>query len=515
MLKLFLIYFIINQGEFSISPLYFEIKAPSGARRKVTISVINETYTERIKIFLSRADVIETEAGVYKPVPIGQGVPSCAQWLKFKDSIIELGPQSGKEIDVFVEIPAGIKGGRYGAITFETRPSPEERKYRTQVPVYFEITIQPEIKPKLYINDIKIVEEIEKELRFMFLSKLKDAIAILVSTKNEGDIHAVVRGSLILRDKKGKKIKEFPLGGGRGVILPTATVELASIIKRPPPGEYLVDAIIRYGTLSPAKAQATFTILPKKIEKKEIFIEGTVLLSVKPEMIEMPVLPGAFRMRTIILLNEDDKEIKVKGEIRELINDEEGNLSSSDSFGYEYSGIKFISLEEEEFILKPGEKKVLKIKFTIPKEESSGGRYASLILNVKKEEEKVLPLTYEIPIFLNFLGKAKEEVKLEKIEVTGRKPVGFYFYLENTGDIHLKPTGSLQISEKVKTGAGEKMVNIGELKLKELKGYLLPKRKIKMATEESIRLKSGTYLIKVFINYGKDKELIYEKEMRL
>jgi len=513
MFKFLSLLFLFNQGEFSISPLYFNIKAPAGARRKVIITVVNETYTERLKLLLKRADIIEKEDGVYKPVEIGQGVPSCAHWLKFKDSIIELSPQSGKEIEVFIEIPAGVKGGRYGAITFETQPTAEERKYKTKIPVYFEIAIQPETKPKVNITDIKIVDNLKKIPRFMFY-QLKDAIAILVTTKNEGDIHAVCHGSLILRDKRGRKIKEFPLGGGRGIILPNTTIELASIIKRPPPGEYVVDAIIRYGTLSPAKAQGTFTLLPKKIEKKEISTTGTILLSIKPEIIEMPILPGAFRIRTIILENEDDKEIKVNAEIKELINDEEGNLISSDSFGYEYSAIKFIELEEKEFTLKPKEKKVLKIKFNIPKEENSGGRYASLVLSASKEGEK-LPMTFEIPIFLNFVGKANEELKLEKIEIAGKKPANFYIYLENTGDIHLKPTGSIQINQKLKTGVGEKMVKISEIKLKELKDYLLPKRKIKMVTEESVILKKGIYLIKVLINYGKDKEIVYEKEVRL
>ncbi|MEO0130324.1 MAG: hypothetical protein ABIK76_01325, partial [candidate division WOR-3 bacterium] len=106
----FLLLLLINQGEFSISPLYFEIKAPPGVRRKVIITVINETNTERIRILAQRADVIENSEGVYKPVELGKGAPSCANWLKFKDSIIELGPQSGKEIEVFVEIPAGVKG---------------------------------------------------------------------------------------------------------------------------------------------------------------------------------------------------------------------------------------------------------------------------------------------------------------------------------------------------------------------------------------------------------------------
>jgi len=43
----------------------------------------------------------------------------------------------------------------------------------------------------------------------------------------------------------------------------------------------------------------------------------------------------------------------------------------------------------------------------------------------------------------------------------------------------------------------------------------LPKRKIRMVTEESVILKKGTYVIKVLINYGKNKEIIYEREVTL
>ncbi len=508
-----LLLFLINQGEFSISPLYFEIKAPAGARRKVIINLVNETYTERMKILVQRADVVENIEGVYKPVELGKGAPSCANWLKFKDSIIELGPQSGKEIEVFIEIPAGVKGGRYGALTFTTQPTKEERKYKTKIPVYFEITIQPEIKPKINIEDIKIVEDIKKLPRFMFY-KLKDAIAVLVSVKNESDIHAKVKGNLILRDKRGRKIKEIPLGAGRGIILPNTTVEVASIIKKPEPGEYYIDAILRYGSLTPAKASATFVVTKKKIEKKEMLLGSTILLSVKPEFIEMPVSPGAFRIKTILLENEEDSEIKVKAEIKELINDLEGELYSPDTFGLFYSGINLIQLEEKEFILKPRERKPIKLKFNIPKEENSGGRYASLILNASKEGS-LLPISYQIPIFINFIGKTNEEIKVEKIEVSGKAPVNFYIYLENLGDIHLKPKGSISVSQKLLTSAGEQIVKIGEYELRELKGYLLPKGKVKMFAEGPLRLKSGKYFIKVVIQYGKNKELVFEKELNL
>ncbi|MCS7249905.1 MAG: DUF916 domain-containing protein [candidate division WOR-3 bacterium] len=513
MINFFFLLLLINQGEFSISPLYFEIKAPAGARRKVTITVINETYTERVKILVERADVIETPEGVYQPVEIGKGAPSCANWLKFKDSIIELAPQLGKEIDVFIEIPGGVKGGRYGALTFTTQPAKEEMKYRTKIPVYFEITIQPEIKPKVSIQDIKIVEDIKKLPRFMFY-ELKDAIAVLVSVKNEGDIHAVVRGNLILRNKKGKKLREIPLGGGRGIILPNTTVEIASIIKRLEPGEYIIDAIVRYGTLTPAKATATFTIEKKRIEKKEMLLGGTILLNVKPEFIEMPIPPGAFRIKTILLENEEDSEVKVNAEIKEMVNDLEGELYLSDTFGYQYSAINFVQLEEKEFVLKPKERKVIKLKFNIPKEEISGGRYAFLILSISKEGVS-LPVSYQIPIFINFLGKANEEIRIEKIEVTGKAPANFYIYLENTGDIHLKPTGVISISQKLVTGAGEQVMKIGEHELKELKGYLLPKGKVKMFAEGPLRLKSGKYFVKAIIKYGKNKELIFERELNL
>ena len=508
---MFLLTFFLIQG-FIISPFHFDIKAPAGARRKVKIAVINDTRTEKLKLFLKRMDVIQTEDGAYRLVEIGKGAPSCANWLKFKDSVIEVSPKSAKEVEVVIEIPSGVRGGRYGAIAFESPPVPEEGKWGTRIPVYFEIAIQPETKPKINITDMKILDNLEKIPRFMAY-QFKDAIAVLVVTKNEGDIHAVCRGSLILRDKKGKKIKEVPLGG-EGRILSNATVEVISIIKRPPPGEYVFDAVIRYGGLSPAKARGIFTILPKKIEKKEVTTTKTILLSIKPEIIETPIGPGAFRIRTIMLENEDDKEIKVNAEIKELINDEEGNLISSDSFGYEYSAVKFIELEEKEFTLKPKEKKVLKIKFNIPKEENAGGRYACLVLSASKEEGG-LPTTFELPILLNFVGKANEELKVEKIEARAGRPVLFYVYLENNGDIHLKPTGIIEVRKKIKTAYGVGTSMVGELKLKKLKTYLLPKRKIKMVSEGDMRLEKGTYMIKVFINYGKNKEITYESEVTL
>jgi len=60
-----------------------------------------------------------------------------------------------------------------------------------------------------------------------------------MEVENKGNVHVVTRGEIVIRTADGRTVARYPLGGGRGIILPNATVALRSVITRKfPPGDY-------------------------------------------------------------------------------------------------------------------------------------------------------------------------------------------------------------------------------------------------------------------------------------
>ncbi|MBS4016214.1 MAG: hypothetical protein KGZ86_07285 [Candidatus Latescibacteria bacterium] len=508
---------LFAQTQVSVSPMLIEQKLAPGARKQFAFSIVNESKWEAATLVLYPSDIIETEQGYYQTVEPGKGTASCASWirLKEKDKEIFLPPDSGVEVVGSIEVPKNARGGGYGAIAIETKLPPNSKQYRTRTSVIIQIAIQPTVKAKAIITNIKI-EPPEKLKQFMFAGPFKDALAIAVSVKNEGEAHITAKGTLILRHKNGGKFKEYPLGAGRGIILPNTTVDMTSVIKEPPTGEYLAEAIVRFGSPSPAKAVMPFTIAAKKVASRgKLSATTPVALTVKPDIIESNIAPNAFRTRTIILHNEEQTEIKVSSEIQSLANDLSGELITSDADNDKWTCANWIQIEPKELVLKPNERKSIKAKFQIPSEASQGERYAQIIFNVGAKDRLATP--FLVPVFLKYPQNFTEAIKIDKVEITNIAPATFNVFISNIGDVRLKPTGKI-ILESITTSpsfAGENIVKVGEYPLKEIKDYVLPDQILQMEAEGPARLAKGRYNVKVEIEYGERKFSTFAKEIRI
>jgi hypothetical protein len=518
MLSLILANLIFLQTQVSISPFLIEQSLAPGARKQFKFSIVNESKWHTDTLLIYPADIIETEDGRYQTVEIGKSVFSCAGWIKVKDSLIILKPNSGVEIAGNIEVPFGVKGGGYGAVVVETKLPPKALEYKTRMSVVLEITIKPPTKPKAIITNIKF-DKPENLKQFMLMEKFKDALAVSVSVRNEGDIHLIAKGALTLKNKQGGKIKEFGLGGGRGVILPKTTVDMVSVIKQPPPGEYIMEATVRYGTGSPAKALIPFVISAEQAQTKGNLSSATPLaITINPEIIELNVSPNAFRTRAAILYNEETTDVKVQAEIKELTNDESGEALAVDSGLGKWACSKWIEIDPKEFIIKPGERKPIKLNLQIPADAGQGERYSDIIFNINKEtKDTILPTPFSLPVFLTYQGFFREEIKVDSIKLSAIQPVVFNAYLRNTGDMRLKPTGKiiLEKTQKLPEMITENIIKIGEFPLKEIKDYVLPDRILIMEADGPPKLEKGKYNIKVEIEYGKGKFSTFAQEIKI
>jgi hypothetical protein len=514
---------IFSQTSLTISPPLIELKMPAGAMRKFEFLIINESKTTKIPLALYPTDIIQNKQGGYDVVEHGKGTLSCAPWIQLKDTLLTLGPDSAIQITGFVKLPAGVRGGRYGGIMVETRPPKETRQPKGGVVVIMQITVTPQIKPYgVTITDLKF-EDPAKMLQFKD-KKFKNALAVIAAVKNGGEIHIQNTGRLIIRDKNGRRIREYPLGN-TGKILPNTEVDVISIIDKPSPGKYIAEAIIKYGTGSPAVANVQFEVAGKKVEPKgKLTASIPMAISIKPDMVELPIFPNAVRTSILMLANEESKEIRVSAQIKELLYDESGEMVISDTSLKEWSAAKWIETEPKEFTIKPYENKPVKLTINVPADSSGGGRYACVKFNIHgSASDTAMPTPFYVPVILTFTKPIAKAVKVENIALTGLMPVRVEALVKNIGNIHLKPAGKASIYYEAKTkelsGAfilgSERLIT--EFLFKPVNNYVLPDGVIILEGDAAanIRLQKGDYKIKVEIDLGKGEHVTSEKEIKL
>ena len=146
------------------------------------------------------------------------------------------------------------------------------------------------------------------------------------------------RGTFVLRDASGRRLLETPIGGGRGIVLPGATVSLATILPRGlAPGGYVADISVSYGGVRRATARVPFTV----DSVGDVVVGGTgetagggqmaaiASLSVSPAELELSYMAGATITRTLTVENLSDQSIQVEVRVAALAVD--GQAASAPS----------------------------------------------------------------------------------------------------------------------------------------------------------------------------------------
>jgi len=524
---------VYPQFSLYLSPLLVELELAPGAKKHFTLQLVNEDKEQSISLIAYPGNIEESPAGIYKVVPKGESEFSCADWMQISDTNFTLEPASTKEIEVWIKAPRDAFGGRYGAVVFEVVPeeaSPGEKlgsvTYRFRMPTFVEVTIKRfgGMLRKASISEFRVESVTDKRL----LEKIgTDAISFAATVENEGNIHVIGKGSLIIKNKEGRTKKRVPLGGGRGVVIPGATVHFASLLKKPPAGEYTAQAVMNFGGLSPAVAEIPFTVTRTKSAALGSFKASSyIALDIKPEHLEMKIPTRGFRAFTFSLRNDERDTVKIEAHLKDIEYDEEGNLVLLDSSENGRSCREWISLEPQEFTIAPDKREQVKLILQAPT-EGEGGYYACVVFDalLKSSKEGAISTPFQIPVILSVppnLDQKGEIVDLQMEASTGR-PAVFTTYFKNTGNIHLKLKGkiSLEVLKEIKpTGdiiyIGEsKYEKVGELSFDEVEQYVLPDGIRKMEAGYPGALEAGKYLAEVTIDYGAPEPVKFKKEFRV
>ena len=456
---------------------------------------------------------------------------SAASWVKVNLSDFVIGPGDGKEILAEVTVPRGVVGGRYAVIVFELVPEEKSKEEKLgtltlhhRMTTAVEISIKGKIaKKRAVISSLKVVSAREEETLAKFG---KEALMFTASLKNEGNIHIFGEGTLTIRSENGKKIRQVPLGGGRGTVLPGTTVDFQSILRRKlAPGNYIAEAVIRYAGLRPAIAKLPFTVTPEEVPvTKAGSFKSTreVSFGVKPELIEVNAPPGSFRSTGLVIHNREDRTIYVEIYTRAMEYNPDGELVLLPSAKGSYYCGKWFTINPSSFELAPGEKKRLSISVKVPQGEA-GGRYANIVFDAVLAGDNpgttVQKTSSNVPFFLTIPGTLKQQAEIVEMKVLrgeNKEYRKFIVSFKNTGNIYLKPYGKILVRKRVKIERKGEIEYVGEpdyeqveeIPFNKVEGVVLPGGTRDLIAVYPVDLPEGEYSIEAEVDYGDKKKAV-------
>ena len=215
--------------------------------------------------------------------------------------------------------------------------------------------------------------------------------------------------------------------------------------------------------------------------------------------------------QSLRVTNETDSEATYAITVEDFgAQGEEGNVNLYDDgqSNGSFSLAKWITVEPQSLTMGPKETKIVTYSINIPKNAEPGGRYASVVVNSGGRTKvqggaAVSPRVVSL-VLLRVSGDVKEEASIESFtapKYSETSPVNFDLRVKNSGRNHIKPKGTIIITNIFGKKVGEVQLN-GE--------NVLPGAIRKMTTEwKAGNALAGRYTATLAATYGEknDKRL--------
>ncbi len=170
-------------------------------------------------------------------------------------------------------------------------------------------------------------------------------------------------------------------------------------------------------------------------------------ISVWPTWVELTVNRGEQAQKTINVVNQGSEPIKVMGYTSDFSIEREGDFVFSEPGHESYSASKWLSMEETELEIAPGESREVEIGISVPTEVEPGGHYAALFLEaLPSSNQEAISISTRIPslFYLTVPGVTEADisanadiVSLIMPNIAGKGPVGMGVVVRNSGNVHL------------------------------------------------------------------------------
>lgn len=424
-----------------LDPILVERTVRPGDIVKYILNIENEDDFNPLTLNVSIADITESNNGSYEIADPGTTPYSVSRWLKTNVSRIVVPPKSLREVEVTLNVPRGVSGGLYGAVVLTpvTGQIEEEdalgvSEFVFQMASFLEVVIAgTAIRQEAYTAGFDV--GLSKDYLFLKGEVGDDALVFSSSVLNEGNVHIVASGTLQIKTLDNRTVARYPLGGGRGVILPGATVSLMTVMTRKlPPGDYIARAVVEYGQRRPLISEVNFAVKEEQVSVETAEYAELAKFLIEPSEIEISIKPGAFRSAVVQVTNRGEERIEIESKILPLVYNIYGEILPEDERG---EGLDWIELSPSSFSLEVGRSRTVRISIR-PPSDTIGAYYADLIFRSSSGDASVEGgVSLLILSGSDFTRKASLNlVSMQEIEGA----INLDYILKNEGNIHMYAT---------------------------------------------------------------------------
>jgi hypothetical protein len=525
------------QMDVSFAPMLVSLSVASGSKAGFDIGIDNSS-TARVTEFKAYVAEISQQAdGEYRVVEQGSSAFSCKNWIKLSTSQLRVDPGRSASVTGVISVPRGARGGAYAAIVFELVPEAQVKQAGTassiivpRVVIPIELTITgPGAKKTLAVTGFRVRSASEDQLLASLYGR--NAVMLSAEANNNGNTHVFTRGTITLRDADGRRIRQVPVGGGRGIILPGASVQMSSVLPGGlPAGEYIADVSVKYGGLRPATAKVSFAVGGRAGDAELREASGIASILATPERLELGYPPGATAARSIVVANTSDTKLCVDGRATLLAYDEEGEVASEGIADATYSCAEWVEMRPTAFELAPKAKQTVRVVVSIPK-GVSGSRYAGLVFSASPADSQSsahqgswsTEAGCDILLTVGKDNELEKDAAISPLRVTyGGPSLGFLMEatVTNTGNTHIIPKVMFIIKRRLVpmttpgleyVGPGS-FVEVDRVNLSEVTNPVLPMGSRAFRVAYTAHLEPGRYVAEVVIEYGGGTRLYNAEE---
>jgi hypothetical protein len=230
-----------------VAPPIIELSVPQGGVHMFDLRVCNQgdgplsirAYVLGIKLAVDGTPI---------PLKEGEGQWSCANWTTLDKTEFELPSGKTQAVRATIRVPWGVAGGRYATILFEATPILPYR-ITSEVALGARVgAIVMESVPHTLVKDGEVLEARISDSK-------KNAVVFTVEFRNTGNVHVKAKGSVVIKNIKGRIIDTVPLNVDTGTVLPGSIRVFEatwSNPKRMEKGDYSAEVRINYGGMKAA-----------------------------------------------------------------------------------------------------------------------------------------------------------------------------------------------------------------------------------------------------------------------
>lgn len=525
---LFLIAAMVFSFNVRVDPLLISRTVNQGEKATASIYLENVDNFETVTFEVSVADIVQNREGGYVVVAAGSTEYSAAKWISVTPSRFTVQPKRVGKVDVQINVPRGVTGGRYAAVvlkvvTEKQEPTGMEGSTGFGVLLDYQIASFIELKvdsmrkrQELYVTEfsLKKISEIPSLIEVQKIVG-ENANVFAVTVLNKGNVHVQAFGELTIKTKDGRTLAKFPLGSGN--ILPGAEVELRCITNRQlPPGDYNARAVVNYGGYRPAILETELNIAEVTVTSQVQKQSEAPMIFVEPGNVELKCLPSAFRSTTVEIFNRGKETINVSGSIYPLIYDLAGELVPMEQRG---QAPNWIEISPSSFQLRPNQSRKVRISAR-PSKDVSGGHYFDIVFTAVAENLK----SEQGANLLVFVGKDEDIVEKYSVKFAriapGEKGLEVDLLVMNEGNVHVLPSIVLGL-EKVLPQHEENGVILPEsterlmsASYKEENPILPGTQRLFMVVLE-VDLKNGDYELIARLDSEKEQQVVSKQRIRI